>query len=124
MLKPAAQPNNPSDPERTMRRWTTRKVFTIIDNPLSPDGKIDRNDPPIEFSVANAAKLREYLGITTRGERILEFIRFDSDVPVALGTAQGTVKRFVPSTLPVRPHPRSHCPSATRRVQAVPTVQS
>ena len=47
--------------------------------------------------------LRDYLGITTKGERILGFVRFDSETPVALGTAQGIVKRIVPSTLPVRP---------------------
>lgn len=31
------------------------------------------------------------------------FVRFDSETPLALGTAQGTVKRIVPSSLPVRP---------------------
>jgi type IV pilus assembly protein PilY1 len=65
VLKPAAQVNNPADPERTMRRWKDRKVFTIIDNnPGGADGKLDNRDTPVEFSVANAALLREYLGIS------------------------------------------------------------
>ncbi|SEL26109.1 type IV pilus assembly protein PilY1 [Stigmatella aurantiaca] len=64
VLKPAVKPNDPDDPERKMRRWKDRKVFTIIDNPDSPDGKIDGKDTPLEFSIANAGKLREYLGIS------------------------------------------------------------
>ena len=59
--------------------------------------------PATSVQLAAGTPLRDYLGITTTGERILGFVRFDSDVPVAMGTAQGTVKRIVPSTLPVRP---------------------
>ena len=59
--------------------------------------------PATSVQLAAGTPLRDYLGITTKGERILGFVRFDSDVPVAMGTAQGTVKRIVPSTLPVRP---------------------
>ncbi|AZH78657.1 DNA topoisomerase IV [Microbacterium sp. Y-01] len=59
--------------------------------------------PATSVQLAAGTPLRDYLGFTTKGERILGFVRFDSDVPVAMGTAQGTVKRIVPSTLPVRP---------------------
>ncbi|UPL12222.1 DNA gyrase/topoisomerase IV subunit A [Microbacterium sufflavum] len=59
--------------------------------------------PASSVQLAAGAPLRDYLGITTKGERILGFVRFDSDTPIALGTAQGVVKRIVPSTLPVRP---------------------
>ncbi|WP_101845550.1 DNA gyrase/topoisomerase IV subunit A [Zhihengliuella sp. ISTPL4] len=59
--------------------------------------------PGTSVQLAAGTPLRDYLGITTKGERILGFVRFDSDTPVALGTAQGIVKRIVPSTLPVRP---------------------
>ena len=59
--------------------------------------------PSTSVQLAAGTPLRDYLGVTTKGERILGFVRFDSDVPVAMGTAQGTVKRIVPSTLPVRP---------------------
>ena len=59
--------------------------------------------PSTSVQLAAGTPLRDYLGITTKGERVLGFVRFDSDIPIALGTAQGTVKRIVPSTLPVRP---------------------
>ncbi|MEV7608927.1 DNA topoisomerase IV subunit A [Microbacterium sp. NPDC089320] len=68
--------------------------FSPVDLPSVPSSSVQ---------LAAGAPLRDYLGITTRGERILAFVRFDSDVPLAMGTAQGTVKRIVPSTLPVRP---------------------
>ncbi|MCI1018232.1 DNA topoisomerase IV subunit A [Microbacterium sp. C5A9] len=68
--------------------------FSPVDLPSVPSSSVQ---------LAAGTPLRDYLGITTRGERILEFVRFDSDVPIAIGTAQGTVKRIVPSTLPVRP---------------------
>ncbi|MFY9714436.1 MAG: DNA gyrase C-terminal beta-propeller domain-containing protein, partial [Microbacterium sp.] len=59
--------------------------------------------PASSVQLAAGTPLRDYLGITNRAERILAFVRFDSDVPIALGTAQGIVKRIVPTTLPVRP---------------------
>ncbi|MFJ2369913.1 DNA topoisomerase (ATP-hydrolyzing) subunit A [Microbacterium sp. NPDC087665] len=59
--------------------------------------------PSTSVQLAAGTPLRDYLSITTRGEKVVGFIRFDSDTPIALGTAQGTVKRIVPSTLPVRP---------------------
>ncbi|MBS0024804.1 DNA gyrase/topoisomerase IV subunit A [Microbacterium paraoxydans] len=59
--------------------------------------------PASSVQLAAGAPLRDYLGITTKGERVLGFVRFDSDTPIALGTAQGIVKRIVPSALPVRP---------------------
>ena len=68
--------------------------FSPVDLPSVPSSSVQ---------LAAGAPLRDYLGITIRGERILGFVRFDSDVPIAMGTAQGTVKRIVPSTLPVRP---------------------
>ena len=68
--------------------------FSPVDLPSVPSSSVQ---------LAAGAPPRDYLGITIRGERILGFVRFDSDVPIAMGTAQGTVKRIVPSTLPVRP---------------------
>ena len=68
--------------------------FSPVDLPSVPSSSVQ---------LAAGAVLRDYLGITARGERIIGFVTFDSDVPIALGTAQGTVKRIVPSTLPVRP---------------------
>ncbi|MFJ4225199.1 DNA topoisomerase (ATP-hydrolyzing) subunit A [Microbacterium sp. NPDC089695] len=68
--------------------------FSPVDLPSVPGSSVQ---------LAAGTPLRDYLGVTTKGERVLGFVRFDSDVPIALGTAQGTVKRFVPSALPVRP---------------------
>ena len=59
--------------------------------------------PATSVQLAAGTPLRDYLGITTKGERVVGFVRFDSETPIALGTAQGTVKRIVPSSLPVRP---------------------
>ncbi|WP_096715397.1 DNA gyrase/topoisomerase IV subunit A [Microbacterium sp. SZ1] len=77
---------------------------------LTTEGRVLRFSPVDLPSVPSSSvqlgagtPLRDYLGITTRGERILGFVRFDSDTPIAIGTAQGTVKRIVPSALPVRP---------------------
>nr|AYM52276.1 hypothetical protein [Stigmatella aurantiaca Sg a15] len=64
-LKPKPEdPSNPDDPEYKKSRWKDRKVFTIIDDPNAPDGKLDNKDTPIAFLPSNAAKLREYLGIS------------------------------------------------------------
>jgi type IV pilus assembly protein PilY1 len=53
VLKPNALPST---------RWQTRRIFTIVDS--NADGKIDGKDWPVEFHEANAAMLREYLGIS------------------------------------------------------------
>ncbi|WP_144872550.1 DNA topoisomerase (ATP-hydrolyzing) subunit A [Microbacterium sp. 1.5R] len=68
--------------------------FSPVDLPSVPSSSVQ---------LAAGTPLRDYLGITTRGERVLGFVRFDSDTPIAIGTAQGTVKRIVPSALPMRP---------------------
>ncbi len=47
--------------------WKTRKIYTVIDNDSSAgSGTLNNSDTPIEFSVANAALLREYLGIPNK----------------------------------------------------------
>lgn len=59
--------------------------------------------PGTSVQLAAGTPLRDYLGITSRSEKVLALVDLSSDVPIALGTAQGTVKRIVPSSLPVRP---------------------
>ena len=59
--------------------------------------------PGTSVQLAAGTPLRDYLGITSRSEKVLALVDLSSDAPVALGTAQGTVKRIVPSGLPVRP---------------------
>jgi DNA gyrase/topoisomerase IV subunit A len=68
--------------------------FSPVDLPSVPSSSVQ---------LAAGTPLRDYPNITTRGERIVGFVRFDSETPIALGTVQGTVKRIVPSTIPVRP---------------------
>lgn len=58
--------------------------------------------PATSVQLGAGASLRDYLGITSRSEKVLALVDLSSDIPVALGTAQGTVKRIVASTLPVR----------------------
>ncbi|WP_224361588.1 pilus assembly protein [Hyalangium versicolor] len=50
-------------------RWKTRRIYTIVDNDADynnskGDGLIDFRDTPVEFSEANASKLRDFLGIS------------------------------------------------------------
>ena len=59
--------------------------------------------PATSVQLAAGARLRDYLGITDRAEQVVGLVRFDSDTAIALGTAHGVVKRFVPSALAVRP---------------------
>lgn len=59
--------------------------------------------PGTSVQLAAGTPLRDYLGITSRSEKVLTLVDLSSDIPVALGTAQGTVKRIVASALPVRP---------------------
>ena len=59
--------------------------------------------PSTSVQLAAGTPLRDYLGITSRTEKVLALVDLSAETPVALGTAQGTVKRVVPSTLPVRP---------------------
>ncbi|MFP3422200.1 hypothetical protein R0K19_22800, partial [Bacillus sp. SIMBA_161] len=55
------------------------------------------------ISLSAGARLRDYIGLTDRTEQVLGLVELASDTPIALGTAQGVVKRIVPSALPVRP---------------------
>ncbi|MFK4762726.1 DNA topoisomerase (ATP-hydrolyzing) subunit A [Microbacterium sp. ZW T5_45] len=68
--------------------------FSPVDLPSVPSSSVQ---------LGAGTPVRDYLGITTKGERILGFLDFASETPIALGTAQGTVKRIVPTALPVRP---------------------
>jgi len=68
--------------------------FSPIDLPSVPANSVQ---------LGAGAKLRDYIGLLDKSERIVTIIPFDSDVPVALGTAQGVVKRIVPSALAPKP---------------------
>jgi type IV pilus assembly protein PilY1 len=49
-------------PAGNTTRWMTRRIFTMVDT--NGDKKLDSKDTPIEFSEANLATLRDYLGIS------------------------------------------------------------
>jgi DNA gyrase subunit A len=59
--------------------------------------------PSNSVQLGVGAKLRDYIGLTDKSERIVGLVRLDDDTPLALGTAQGVVKRIVPSALPPKP---------------------
>lgn len=68
--------------------------FSPVDLPSVPSSSVQ---------LAAGTPLRDYLGITTRSEKVVALVALDTDTPFAIGTAQGTVKRIVPSALAVRP---------------------
>lgn len=59
--------------------------------------------PAASVQLAGGTPLRDYLGLSDKAERVVGLVELGSDTPIALGTAQGTVKRFVPSAVPARP---------------------
>ncbi|MFB7250661.1 DNA topoisomerase (ATP-hydrolyzing) subunit A [Microbacterium sp. NPDC056234] len=59
--------------------------------------------PASSVQLGAGTPLRDYLGITARTERIVALVPLGTETPFAIGTAQGTVKRIVTATLPVRP---------------------
>lgn len=59
--------------------------------------------PATSVQLGAGERLRDYIGLVDKSEQIVTITRLDTDVPVALGTAQGIVKRIVPSTLAVKP---------------------
>ncbi|MBP2435481.1 DNA gyrase/topoisomerase IV subunit A [Microbacterium amylolyticum] len=56
--------------------------------------------PSSSISLSAGVKLRDYIGLVDKSEDVIGLLAFSSDVPVALGTSQGIVKRIVPSALP------------------------
>ncbi|MEJ1087448.1 DNA topoisomerase IV subunit A [Microbacterium sp. Mu-80] len=68
--------------------------FTPIDIPAVP---------PTSVGLGAGVRVADYLGLSDRTEKVLALIRFDDDTPVALGTRDGVVKRFVPSALAAKP---------------------
>ncbi|WP_230667476.1 DNA topoisomerase (ATP-hydrolyzing) subunit A [Microbacterium sp. MEC084] len=68
--------------------------FSPVDLPSVPANSVQ---------LGVGARLHDYIGLTDRNERIVTLIALGDDTPVALGTAQGVVKRIVPSALPAKP---------------------
>lgn len=59
--------------------------------------------PTNSVQLAAGARIAEYVGITDRKEKIVGLVSLDSDAPIAIGTAQGIVKRIAPGAWPAKP---------------------
>ncbi|MDQ1549948.1 MAG: gyrase subunit [Microbacteriaceae bacterium] len=68
--------------------------FTAVDLPSVPENSIQ---------LAAGARISDYLALSNRSERVLGLVSLTADVPFAVGTAQGVVKRVTPSGYPTRP---------------------
>jgi DNA gyrase subunit A len=68
--------------------------FTAVDLPSVPENSIQ---------LAAGAKISDYLAMGNKKERVLGLVSLDSELPIALGTRQGVVKRIAPGGYPARP---------------------
>ncbi|MAT18151.1 MAG: DNA topoisomerase IV [Leifsonia sp.] len=68
--------------------------FTPVDLPAVP---------PNSVQLAAGAKIRDYLGLSDKKEHVIALVSLTSEEPIALGTAQGVVKRVTPGAWPSRP---------------------
>jgi DNA gyrase subunit A len=67
--------------------------FTAVDLPSVPANSIQ---------LAAGARIADYLAMGNKKERVIGLVSLDSELPIALGTAQGVVKR-VAAGLPAKP---------------------
>ena len=67
--------------------------FTSVDLPSVPANSVQ---------LAAGARIADYLALANKKERVLGFVSLATDSPIALGTAQGVVKRVAPG-FPSRP---------------------
>ena len=56
--------------------------------------------PPNSVQLAAGARIVDYLGLTDKKERVLGLVSLESELPIALGTRQGVVKRIAPGGYP------------------------
>ncbi|MEZ5190942.1 MAG: DNA topoisomerase IV subunit A [Schumannella sp.] len=68
--------------------------FTPVDLPSVPANSVQ---------LAAGARIGDYLGIADKKESVVGLVALDSELPVALATAQGVVKRVAPGGYPARP---------------------
>lgn len=68
--------------------------FSPIDVPAAP---------PTSVQLGAGVPIRDYLGLSDKSEKVLALVSLESDQPIALGTAQGIVKRVTPGAYPSRP---------------------
>ncbi|TXK17490.1 DNA topoisomerase (ATP-hydrolyzing) subunit A [Homoserinibacter sp. GY 40078] len=68
--------------------------FTPVDLPSVPANSVQ---------LGAGARIADYLGITDKKERVLGLVSLTSDLPIALGTRSGVVKRVAAGGYPNRP---------------------
>ena len=68
--------------------------FSPLELPVMPSNSVQ---------LAAGVKVGDYLALTDRSERVLALVDLDSATPLALGTAQGVVKRVAPGGYPNKP---------------------
>jgi DNA gyrase subunit A len=68
--------------------------FTPVDLPAVPANSVQ---------LAAGARIGDYLGLTDKKERVVGLVSLASDLPIALGTAHGVVKRVAAGGYPSRP---------------------
>lgn len=68
--------------------------LTPIDLPVVPETSVQ---------LAAGRKITEYMDLDARRERVLALVPLNSDLPLALGTRGGMVKRLAPGDVPNRP---------------------
>ncbi len=68
--------------------------FTAVDLPSVPANSVQ---------LAAGSRIGDYLAMANKRERVLGFVSLTSDAPIALGTAQGVVKRIAAGGYPSKP---------------------
>jgi DNA gyrase subunit A len=68
--------------------------FTAVDLPSVPANSVQ---------LAAGSRIGDYLAMANKKERVLGFVSLASETPIALGTAQGVVKRIAAGGYPSRP---------------------
>ena len=59
--------------------------------------------PANSLQLGAGVKIGDYLALPNRAERVLALVALESDVPIALGTKAGVVKRVAPGDWPSKP---------------------
>jgi DNA gyrase subunit A len=68
--------------------------FSPVDVPAAPANSVQ---------LGAGVPIKDYLGVLATNEKVLAIVSLDGDEPLALGTAQGIVKRVTPGVWPSKP---------------------
>ncbi|CAN5392453.1 DNA topoisomerase IV subunit A [soil metagenome] len=68
--------------------------MSVLDLPSAPSASIQ---------LAAGVRIADYLAVDAKRERVVALVSLTSDVPIALGTVQGVVKRVTPGDWPNKP---------------------